>query len=189
MLVAEFTSRVLGFGANPYEAWIREWIVFVVYYTVVIVGATVAIYWRRHMTLIYNVEVDQFDKIMEQTVSAVGLNAAANGSRLKLTPSDDSSAALSESPHGRASVRTGQRPAELVVEPFVSMCHVTLHWGEGGFEIRDRFERELRVQLESAAPLENVAAAWFLNISGLVFGAMLMAVVAFVAIVFMSVRS
>ena len=51
------------------------------------------------------------------------------------------------------------------------MCHVTLHWQQCDASVRDEIERELDKTLESAAPLDNPAAGWFLSVSGLILGA------------------
>ena len=49
-----------------------------------------------------------------------------------------------------------------------------------------QIENELEKCLESTAPLDNPAAGWFLNISGLIFGTLLMVVLAFVMLILIS---
>ena len=62
------------------------------------------------------------------------------------------------------------------------MCHVTLHWDNFGLEVRRQVEADLEKSLEGAAPLENPAAGWFLNISGMIFGSFFMLALAVVVV-------
>ena len=63
------------------------------------------------------------------------------------------------------------------------MCNITLHRVNYTPEVRRQIERELNKNLESAAPLDNPAASWFLNISGMIFGCLLMAVLTVIALI------
>ena len=80
---------------------------------------------------------------------------------------------------------TDRRHAVLELESFSSMCHITLHWEKFTPDVRAQIEDELNKNLESAAPLENVGAGWFLNISGMIFGTLVMIVLTLVALVVM----
>ena len=49
--------------------------------------------------------------------------------------------------------------------------------------LRRQIESELDRNLEIATPLENPAAGWFLNVAGMIFGTLVMVVLAFVILV------
>jgi hypothetical protein len=76
------------------------------------------------------------------------------------------------------------RSAELRVETFPSMCHVTLHWDIYTPEIRREVEAELEKVLTLAAPEDNPSAGWFLSVSGLIFGILFMIVGMILVVIF-----
>ena len=83
------------------------------------------------------------------------------------------SEAIAEAGRPIAAVSADRRYAELTVEAFGAMSHVTLHWGPCSPHLRSELERELDRGLESAAPTDNSASGWFVSISGMIFGAVL----------------
>jgi hypothetical protein len=72
-------------------------------------------------------------------------------------------------------VSTSAHPwAELVLEPFPAMCHVTLHWLGQDEAVRLEVETELAQALAQVRTRPNPVSAWFLSLSlGLFFSAFL----------------
>ncbi|HZZ78944.1 MAG TPA: hypothetical protein VFE62_10525 [Gemmataceae bacterium] len=178
-----FMDRVLGPGALGWGAFI----VTIIYYPVLVCGAVLMVLARVNKTVIYNVDTELFSQAASQTFAALGLSAAADRNRLVLTPipeNDVDSSAVTEKP--RLATAAGTRHAEVSVESFAAMSHITLHWGPCSPGIRAELERELRKNLETAAPLDNAAAGWFVSISGMIFGAILVMAAFFAFIVYFS---
>ena len=73
--------------------------------------------------------------------------------------------------------------AEVEVEPFPALCHVTLHWDQYTPQLRRDIEKELQTRLEYAVPDDNPATGWFLGVSGLIFGMMVTAMLTFMLVV------
>jgi hypothetical protein len=185
MLFSEFLARaVLTEGIeSPLGHWLQHWIMYVAYFLCLMCGSVFLISLRTRKTMIYNVDAEQFPKALELTLAGIGLSGQRDHQRLILTPSIAAreGAAFTETP--AATVAADQRHAELSLESFAAMCHVTLNWKKCTPALREQIETELNKNLESAAPLENPAAGWFLNISGMIFGTLLMAVLTFVVLV------
>ncbi len=132
--------------------------------------------------MVYNVDPEQFAAISRQTFAALGLATKSDRNRLILVP------ARSDEPSTAVTALADHRSAELVIESFASMSHVTLHWGRCTPELRAELERELDKNLEPAAPLENSASAWFVSISGMIFGAVLVVLAMFIVMIVLSRR-
>lgn len=137
--------------------------------------------------MVYNVDPEQFAAISRQTFAVLGLETKSDRNRLILIPgsSDEASTAVTET---RPTALTDHRYAELAIETFASMSHVTLHWGRSTPGLRAELERELDKNLEPAAPLENSASAWFVSISGMIFGAVLVVLAMFIVMIVLSRR-
>ncbi|MBI2805501.1 MAG: hypothetical protein HYX68_11035 [Planctomycetes bacterium] len=190
MLFSEFYARAItGQQADHFlSTWTQHWILWLIYTLMLLTGSALILLWRAHKTMIYNVDTQQFGKVLEQTFTAVGLIATPQKPRLILTPSlatsSQESTGITEAAPKPASPATDHRYAEVSVETFAAMCHVTLHWDNYLPEVRHEIEQELQKTLELAAPMENPAAGWFLSISGLIFGVLTMIVLAVAFLVF-----
>lgn len=183
MLLSEFYRRVLSV-----DLW--HWVLWLAYFFFLISGSALMLVWRTHKTIVYNVDAELFPKSLEIALANLGLGTEKRNERL----------IISAQPHSAANESTGiteatpkpappvddMRYAELNVDIFPSMCNVTLHWHNYRPEVRRQIETELDRCLEAAAPLENPAAGWFLNISGMIFGTLFMVVVAFIVLVFLA---
>jgi hypothetical protein len=188
MLITEFYRR--AFTSEDAESfltlWLQQWTLWLIYYLLLISGSSLMTLWRTHKTSIYNVDTELFAKVLEQTCAALGLAMTANRARLVLTPAPrielSESTAISVSAPKPLLDPQDRRHAELEIESFPSMCHVTLHWDNYSLEVRRQIEAELDKSLEAAAPLENPATGWLLNISGMIFGALLMVALAAVVV-------
>jgi hypothetical protein len=184
MLMSVFYMR--AYDAAPDEIlglWMSQWAMWLVYFLFLISGAALMILWRWHKTMIYNVDAELFPKVLDQALARAGVGSAADHGRLVLTPlprteNVESTAVTAAPPTPAPPVAAPTRCAELQVDSFASLCHVTLHWDNYAPEVRQQIERELDKCLEGAAPLENPSTGWFLNISGMIFGTLLMVIVA-----------
>jgi hypothetical protein len=166
--------------------WTAHWLVWLCYFVFIISSSALMVMWRSSKTMIYNVDVELFPKALEQTIALTGMTARGNSRQLVLGPplGDTSTAFTAAAAPVVASPPAEQRIAELEAETFPSMCHVTLHWRKADPGLREEFERELAKNLESAAPMENPVAGWFLTISGLFLGAAAALLLAVVIVLF-----
>lgn len=195
MLLSEFYFRTFTLdGSGDFLAlWLQHWILWVVYFLFLISGSALMILWRAHKTMIFNVDPELFAKALERTFANVGMAIKMRKEqRLILAPESrgetQESMAITQAAPKAAVAAKDSRYAELEIDSFPPMCHITLHWGNNAPEVRRQIENELEKNLESTAPLDNPAAGWFLNISGLIFGTLLMVVLAFVILIVMSRR-
>ncbi len=192
LLFQQYYIRALAdVGGEAFQdIWFRYWLLSLAYYVTVIVIGGVAILWRSDKSAIYNVDPDQFGKRFEQAAASMGMAVESHDSRMILKPAP-SSIADGAKMNGETSLslpRTEDGHAELVVEPFPAMYHVTLHWREATSGIRERFEAELDKSLADAAPVENTASGWFFSISGLVFGSVTMVCIVLALLTFLPRR-
>lgn len=183
MLVTEFYRRALEVpdGDHFFAPWLHSWILWLVYFLLLVSGSVLMILGRAHKTMIYNVDAPQFPKALEETLRRVGLASTLNRQRLTLTPmipepSMAGTAIVEKRPPPAPVAAPEGRCAELVIETFPALAHVTLHWANYAPDVRADVERDLERTLEFAAPLDNPAAGWFLSVSGLIFGALIMVV-------------
>jgi hypothetical protein len=192
MLIADFYRRSLDMDDHFFSLWVQHWILWVVYFLFLLSGGALMILWRVHKTMIYNVDPELFAKAWERTLAQVGFESMAKEGQLTIRPARigdmQGSTAFTESAPKPVAVPGDAPVAEVEIDNFPSLSHVTLHWDNYTPEIRRRIEAELNRSLASTAPLDNPAAGWFLNISGIIFGALLMIVLAFVIGMVMSRR-
>jgi hypothetical protein len=193
MLLAEFYARTLAENTSDHflHIWLQHWLLWLVYFLFLLSGAALMLLWRSHKTMIYNVDPEQLPKALERTFEMVGLAAKRTNRRLLLTPAApgaiQTSTAITQAPAAQ-NRPDDTRHAELEIDTFAPLCHVTLLWDNYAPELRRQVENELVHHLNAAAPLENPVAGWFLNISGMIFGALVMVVLTFVTLVLFSGR-
>ncbi len=183
LLLTEFYKRTSGQVDSVHALWLSFWAIWLGYYLLLVAGSIMAVRWRSHKTLIYNVDLELFPKVLEHALALIGLESRQERGRLVLTPvsaPSGESTAIMEPMTRPPSLSSDRRSAEIEVETFPSMCHVTLHWRRCEDAVRSEIEHELDKTLESAAPLENPAAGWFLSVSGLILGAVAAVAVAIV---------
>ena len=174
ILGSELYTRFLGVLVSDlvFDAW---WLLWLAYYLLLVCGAWLMLTWRADETAIYHVDPTLFIQVLERALAALGLDIYRHNERFVIHPADPmNSAAITELP--RAARSEDRRHAALEVEAFPAMCHVTLHWSDTVPEVRRAIERELEKGLIVATPNENPAAGWFLSVSGMIFGALSLAV-------------
>jgi hypothetical protein len=178
MLLTELQLRLTGEVGTLREfadAPLGQWLVWLVYVLFLASGAAWMFLWRLNKTMIYNVDTQHFDDAFKRALAGVGLAVRAKhkGHMTLAPPAPSAETGFTEEPVRVAEpAADGSRLAEVEVEVFPALCHVTLHWDTYTAEIRRQIEADLEKALELAAPEENPAAGWFLSISGLVFGAL-----------------
>src|SRR5262249_13334789 len=188
MLITEFYRRafIADESDHFFGLLLQHWILWIIYFLLLISGSVLMILWRMHKTMIYNVDPELFPEGRGRTFTAIGMGMPARLDRLMLPPAPRSdnpeSTAITESATPAADPNDS-RYGELAIESFPSMCHVTLHWDNYTPELRRQVETELQKCLEAAAPLDNPAAGWFLNLSGMIFGALIVVAVAEVLLI------
>jgi hypothetical protein len=207
MLVSKFYTRVFDFDNHFFSLWLQHWLLLFVYFTLLVSASVFMIIWRSRKTMIYNVDLELFPKALERAFANAGVYISMRKhQRLILTPASPSEnpintaitqtappSSLAPPPPGNrgwgeGAVAEDFHYAEVEIETFPSMRHITLHWVYCPPAIRRRLETVLTTSLESAAPLVNPAAGWFLNISGLIFGTLLMVVLTFVILIMTAQR-
>jgi hypothetical protein len=183
VLANQFYHHLLGFADLEFSPWIG----WLAYFLLILGGGGLMIFFRANKTMVYNVDPEQFAAISRQTFAALGLEIKTDRNRLILVParSNEPSSAITEA---RPTALADHRYAELAIESFASMSHVTLHWGRCTPDLRAELERELEKNLEPAAPLENSASAWFVSISVMIFGAVLVVLAMFIVMIVLSRR-
>jgi hypothetical protein len=156
--------------------------------------------FRRNKTVIYNVDTDGLRTRLARALAELGLDFVANSNRLVIAPAEaftvtpapgteaitaepgvtvPTPAAPTKSLHAMPG---GPRYAELTIDTFRPMCHVTLHWEHYELLLRREIEEHLARALEDATAPDNPAAAWFLGFSGLVFGTITMLAAFFIVV-------
>lgn len=184
VIVFVFLDRILGISGIDWGGFVAA----IIYYLLVVCGVVLMVLVRTNKTVIYNVDTEQFTQVASQTFAALGLTARIDRQQIVLTPatpeSDANSNAVTDKP--RIAVTNDARHAEVSIESFASMCNITLHWGQCSPGLRAEVERELNRNLESAAPLDNSAAGWFVSISGMIFGAVIVIAAMFAFMVYFS---
>jgi hypothetical protein len=153
--------------------WVRWWLVWVAYYSCLIVLGLLLIVWRRHKTVIYNVDTEAFPHIFSQAVLLARLESHPDAEKpgrfivVLPTPPDTAVTAPRRAPL-----------AHVFVEAYPTGCHVTLHWEGYMPHVRAEVEQQLRKILDQMHLSENPLATWFLILSGLIFGLIALVVLA-----------
>jgi hypothetical protein len=159
------------------------WLVWAAYYVMLLSGCFLLLWFRRHRTVIYNVDATAFLQVLEDALDSANLEySRAGASTWRLLPARVADIAPAEKmavmpgePRSHSALaQSADKPlsgsGEIEVEPFTVMCNVTLHWRGAARQLRPEVEAELAKRLEDAWAQENPAAGWLLGLSGLLFG-------------------
>jgi hypothetical protein len=187
------TRFLLGVG-EQWHFWVSLWML---YFTIVVVGAATLLWRRRGQTSIYNIEPATFDDVLSRVLDRLGMESFSRGPQRLLIhrrenqagedPVETSAYSRSASagvtglsgandgPSGREGLAGGMfvhSPGpwmELDVEVFRAMRHVTLHWrGEDG-SLRSDVETGLARALRETATRANPVGAWLLSLAVCLF--------------------
>jgi hypothetical protein len=201
LLIAAF-DRFLAIlpGIHESAAEFRAWLLLVAYYSVFACGTALLLAVRRHKTVIYNVDTELFAERLGRALASLGLDHVSRSGRLIIAPAEAfstapapylASDAITEDPvHVHAGreppAKTfmarpgGPRYAEVTLDTFQMLCHVTLHWDSYTPHFRREIEDRLTRDLDDAAAIDNPAAAWLLGFSGLIFGSTTLLIALFI---------
>jgi hypothetical protein len=158
----------------------RWWFAWFGYYVLLVAGSVALVAWRRHKTVIYNVDTELFPALFVQAARLAQLDVHAHPEQsghyvLSLALPPATAIAAERLPPLQPA---GRPAAVLVVDPYPAGCHVTVHWQHYSPAVRLALEEQLAKTLEQARPADNPLAGWFLVISGLVFGLIALVVLA-----------
>jgi hypothetical protein len=176
-------TRFLQELGRSWHFWLSLW---VAYWVLVVAGAGLLIYSRRKYTSIYNVEPAVFDERLAEVLDQQGLETmrAVRG-RLLIYRRNGGESSLLESravlqhalgagpeiAFGAGSKDRGETLAanctwaELGVEPFEAMRHVTLRWIGGQRSLRHLIEGELARSLAEVQSVANPAGKWLMSLA------------------------
>jgi hypothetical protein len=182
------------------DVWAPWWRIWLVYY-VLVIGGSVALLWhRRRTTIIYNVSPGDFDRTLALLLDRLGLDWNRLGNRIFVGAGRDASPPAPElqpftgdplvvAPEG--AVTLPPRPvgeAVFDIEPFGTLCHVTLHWRRHTGLIREELEAELSRVLAQAHAPDNPAGTWFLAVSGFLLAVIFLGIFVIVLNTFFPLR-
>jgi hypothetical protein len=192
MILDIFYERAVGTQITRSfdEIWGIYGFLWFIYYLLLISGSAYLLSWRNHKTMIYNVDPEIFQELLEKLFAPLGLRAKTLNHRFVIGPAEsaemrDNTAVAEGLPAPlSAPAEIAARHAELEIESFHAMCHVTMHWEHYAADVRREVEEELQKHLPHATPQDNAAAGWFLSASGLVFGILTMLLGALLVLIF-----
>jgi len=194
-------SRMIA--EDDWYVWVTLW---AAYFVVVVAGAVFMLWRRRSTTVIYNVDPAAFDEALEQSFDQLHLASTRIGNRLAVCPAppgpeglDPSLVEAVQAPETRplgprlatlggdgpiARLQTAGHPSEdaaaLDLDVFPAMKNVTLRWRQAKETLRQDVEAELARRLQDVTTPENPAAGWFLTLAACLFGALFLALIAFI---------
>ncbi|MCI0379953.1 MAG: hypothetical protein L0215_20420 [Gemmataceae bacterium] len=168
---------------NPSDAffdwWCQRWLFWAIYYVVLLGGAALLLWWRGRKTVIYNVDLEAFAPLFFRAIQEAGLCAHAKEDIIQL---------FADSVAPREATGANGPLAEVSVEYFVPLCHVTLHWRRNDLTLRTQVENKLNRLLPEARTLENPAGGWLYIVTAILFGLIFLAGMLWVFLTFFPPR-
>ena len=165
LLTVFYLNSIVGQVNLTFEtiAWSHT-LIWLIYFLLVIASGVWLLLWRSHKTMIYNVDPDMFEHLFDAALAPLGLAATPSDHRLVIAPAPEAhgneTGIMERLPAPSAAMPGDGRQAELEVEAFPFLCHVTLHWHRYAPPVRREIEKELRRKLLHAEAPENPAASW-----------------------------
>jgi hypothetical protein len=169
---------LLGRGNLPLagsdDAW-RIWLLLsLLYFVLVVGGATFYLRRQRRLTAIYNAEPGQVEEALLQVCSRRGLEPVRSGdlflfgfappssSAIQTRPPEDKIASLL--PLAQRERAAGNATAILELDSFPLMRHVTLRWDPTDSPLRTILERELADELAQTPSYDGLLGGWLLTL-------------------------
>jgi hypothetical protein len=189
MFLNELYLRTLDeLPAEPIaDTYFRHSLIWVAYYTLLLIGSAVLLWRRRHTTMIYNVDSEVLHHQLDSTLASLGLGIRERQHRIVIVPApplQHETAIAEGEPIQAPVVAQDKRYAEIRIDSFPMFCHVTLHWDQCQDYLRQDIEKELEKGLEHATPEDNPVAGWLYSASGLIFGIISMVLLTFIFLIF-----
>jgi hypothetical protein len=182
-------------SSDWWHLWIALWSA---YFVLVVGGAAFLLWQRRRTTVIYNIDPQQLDDVLDQVLSRLGLPATRVANRIFIRAKqeepvnrDSPAPALPVTDTGNAGAydrmdagqphtgtSTQAAPAQatsaevelmLQVDAFPALRHATLFWNGQEELTRKQVELELGRQLNEVHTPESPVGGWLLTISASLF--------------------
>jgi len=172
--------------------WLRHALLLALYYVLVLCLCAGLIRWRVSKTVFYNVDFDRLQKIVLRVLSERGMECETLGGHLSVARTESSLAedAIANLPMGLARLGLARRyrsnVSELRLESFPAMQNATLHWDSAEPGLREETENALRKILAEAKIDSNPASSLLMAISGVIFGAVMVALGFFITLQLLS---
>ena len=151
------------------EIWTYYPLVWGAYYVLVLIGQAAMILSRRNKTSIYNVDAVGLERLVIDCFRKRGFEIASSGNLLVFKPGTSIEITALGAPSAAAEPpRRATGAVEL--DRFDPLRHVTMQWFVDDSFIRSQIEADLQPRLDEATTPENPAATWFMGLSGMMFG-------------------
>lgn len=162
-------------GQSSY--WMLLWLA---YFVAVLGSASMLLWWRRGITVIYQIEPAALDRALDRVCDRFGLDATRQANHLWISPRSKAApvAALSDAENsagGRVPVMPNgygtatAEDAEIELDVFPAMRNITLRWHMTPETLRRDVEVELAKVLNEVASPDNPASGWLLTLAGCLF--------------------
>ncbi len=180
-------ARIFALLLTQWPVWIGLW---GIYFALIVVGAGLFIWWRRNVTSVYNVDLNDFEDALAQALDRLGYEAYVAGVRRLVVrargavavPRAFEPAGLREAGVELTAWAPPEAGAQLGWDPFPLMRHVTLYWQAGAGALRAEVESELARLLAQVRTRHNPLGTWFLTASSALFFFCLAGLVTFVTL-------
>jgi hypothetical protein len=172
-----------GSSLPPFKELVAQWwLVWTLYFVALIGGAILFLWLRRGKTMIYNVGPMDLDRLLAQLLDRLGLEWNRLGNRVVVTAGREAvtlasqDAFTAETPV--AEITPPRPPGEAVidVEPFHTMCHVTLHWRQHSGLLREELEAELGRALPQLLAPDHPTAGWLMGLAAFLLAVIFMGI-------------
>jgi hypothetical protein len=132
------------------------------YYVAVLACAAFLVRRRRRLTAVYNALPEDVEAALLQAFDRLGLHSIRTGPTYHLDPLPDVPVDKNGNKSGviRAPSAASPGPADLEVESFPAMKHVSLCWEPADYRLRLEVERELAEQLGQRLSPRNDVGPW-----------------------------
>ena len=195
---------ILFYGVDDWRFGVVDqwWMILAGYYGVVVLGSVAFLFWRKHATVIYNIEQDVFDNALLQVLERNNVVWSRRGNRVEIartTPVLTDEATLADNVHVTATpsarpavdqptVLTEGPPVLLHIDPFLALSNITLRWEGQGRDLRVELENDLRRVLQQTYTKETSSGMWLFGISGILFFAIVLGVLVMMLFSMMGLR-
>jgi hypothetical protein len=177
-------------GRSVHDVFLALWLVWLAYYVVLIAGSIALLWLRRGKTVIYNVSRLDFERVLTLLLDRLGLEWNRLGNRVFVGAGQEAAKpvtlayehAFASDPlvaaEAAVALPAPRPPGEAVldIEPFASMCHVTLHWRRQEGLIREELEAELERALAQMAAPDHPTGGWLMGLAGFLLALIFMGI-------------
>ncbi|MBX7102912.1 MAG: hypothetical protein K1X57_02450 [Gemmataceae bacterium] len=149
------------------------------FFVFVVAACAFLISRRRHVTVLYNVDVPHFAAALEWVFGRLAIVWKKTDRGYELLKAHESGRrpwrpALPIQPGAeippRPEIEPRPTPAWLVVQPLPGSCNVTLQWHGDYHDLRRKVEGEMQQLLVNMRPDENPMLNWVLSVAMILFG-------------------